>query len=72
MNEETLKTIVEFNNLPETDEIKEIKRQYLKNEISAFEFYALARGFMEDVNDHSDENGYTRADEDWFFDDKDD
>ena len=48
MNEEALKTIVEFDNLPETYETKEIKRQYLNNEISAFEFYVLAQEYTKE------------------------
>ena len=47
MNEETLKTVVAFNKLPETEEIKEIKRQYLNDEISSLEFFSLARGCLE-------------------------
>jgi len=47
MNEETLKTIAAFDQLPETEEIKEIKKQYLNNEISSFEFFSLAKGCLE-------------------------
>lgn len=50
MNEQALKTVVAFNNLPETDEIKEIKRQYLNDEISSFEFVGVARGYLEESN----------------------
>lgn len=38
MNAQALKTVVAFNNLPETPEIKEVKRKYLNDEISTFEF----------------------------------
>lgn len=47
MNEETLKTVVAFNQLPETDEIKEIKLRYLNDEIGSFEFFSLAKDCLE-------------------------
>lgn len=34
--------------------------------------YAESQDAAEEDEDRPDENGYTRADEDWFFDDKDD
>lgn len=48
MNEQALKTVAAFNNLPETDEIKEIKRQYLSDEISTFEFFGIASKFVDE------------------------
>lgn len=42
MNEHALKTVIAFNNLPETVEIKEVKRKYMNNEISAFELFIIA------------------------------
>ena len=53
MNEQALKTVVAFNNLPETDEIMEIKRRYLNDEISAFELVGIFMRYLEDKNDHS-------------------
>jgi len=47
MNEQTLKAIVAFNNLPETEEIKEIKKQYLNDEISSYELYCIALNHLE-------------------------
>jgi len=47
MNEHALKTIVDFANLPETQEIKEIKYKYMKDEISRFEFLSLAREVLD-------------------------
>lgn len=53
MNEQSLRTVslrtvIDFNKLPETEEIKEIKRQYLNDEISAFEFFSIASRYLED------------------------
>lgn len=48
MYEQILKTVVAFNNLPETDEIKEVKRQYLNYEISAFDFFCIADSYLDD------------------------
>lgn len=47
MNEQSLKTVVAFNKLPETDEIKEIKRQYLNDEISAYELVSIASRYVD-------------------------
>lgn len=46
MNEQALKTVVAFNNLPETPEIKEIRRKYMSDEISAFEFVGIAARYL--------------------------
>jgi len=51
MNEQAFKTIVAFNSLPETDEIKEIKKQYLNDDISAFEFFSIASRYLEKNNE---------------------
>lgn len=48
MTEQALKTVVAFNNLPETDEIREVKRQYLNDEISARELVGIASRLLED------------------------
>ena len=50
MNEQALKTVVEFNSLPETEEIKEVKRKYMNNEISAFELVGIAMRYLEGNN----------------------
>lgn len=47
MNQQTLEIISKFSDLPENDEIREIKRKYIKNEIGSFEFYQLARRYLE-------------------------
>lgn len=47
MNEQSLKTVVAFNRLQETDEIKEVKRQYLNDEISVYEFVGIASRYVD-------------------------
>lgn len=44
--EHVLKELREFDNLPETEESKEIKRKYLSDEIDRFEFYQLAVSYL--------------------------
>lgn len=50
---QVLKTISDFNDLPETKEIKEIKQKYLNDEIGTLEFYSLAREYLDKVEDKS-------------------
>lgn len=49
MNEQVLKTISAFQELPETAEKEEIKRKYLGDEIGAFDFYSLASEYLDKV-----------------------
>ncbi len=51
MDELTLKTIKEFNSLPETDETREIKRQYLSDEISSYEFFCSAQEHLDKIKE---------------------
>lgn len=55
MNQQALKTVIEFDKLPETDDIKEIKRRYLSDEISAFEFFQEASKYVNNA-DIGDDN----------------
>lgn len=52
MNEQTLKIVVAFNDLPETDGKEEIKRKFLNDEVSPFEFYSLASQYLENQNEN--------------------
>ena len=53
MNEQALKTVVEFNNLPETEEIKEIKRKYMNDEIGVFDFLSLATACVDNQGENN-------------------
>ena len=46
-SEHSLKTVVAFDKLPSTPEKDEIKRQYLHDEIGAFEFYQKASAYID-------------------------
>lgn len=50
MNEQALKTVIAFNSLPENEEIKEVKRQYMNDEISSFELFSVASKYLEHKN----------------------
>ena len=51
MNEQALKTVIAFAELSETDEVKEIKKKYLNNELSAFEFYQSVNEYLNRIKD---------------------
>jgi hypothetical protein len=46
MNEQTLKTIKQFEVLPSTEEKDSIKNQYLADDIDSFEFFCLAGAYI--------------------------
>ena len=49
-SEQALKTAVEYDKLPMTEEKEEINRQYLNDEIGNLEFFSLASRYLDKVN----------------------
>jgi len=47
MNKLSLAIICKFTKLPKTDEKDKIERQYLLDEIGSFEFFQLARAYID-------------------------
>ncbi len=54
---QSIQTIVKFNEMPETEEKKEICRKYLEDEIGNYTFYSLAYSYL---NSHKEGVGDAR------------
>jgi len=55
MTERALETVVAFNNLHETEDIKEVKRQYMNDEISSFELFIITSEYLRHKNDNAND-----------------
>lgn len=50
-SEQSLKVVVAYNKLPQTEEKKEIDRKFLASEISSYEFFCLASKYLDKTRD---------------------